>query len=193
MDKPVASRIQTLEQHYGWNELEAMYSKAKSPKRVAPEWKPRKKRVARAKVTINPNKARVESAPIERTFEYDPETGKISRVGLDVAVEMMDTHGYLYVRYGRVAVASHRLGWLLTTGEWPDGRIKWINGVVTDNRWENLRVGANMDKRYQAQVMINGRRVSLGYYETPIERDMVAMHYKLTGEKPIKRTLQTPQ
>lgn len=47
--------------------------------------------------------------------------------------------GHLTGRYGGKTYLSHRVIWLIMTGEWPDGCIDHINGDPSDNRWQNLR------------------------------------------------------
>jgi hypothetical protein len=120
-----------------------------------------------------------EDLSIEETFEYDPLMGKISRKGRLFDIMQVDPRGYAYVRYGTESLSASRLAWYLTYGEWPKGRLKWINGDTQDNRLANLRLGSMPTKRYQAQVMRNGVRVSLGYYETTHERDAAVLNYKL--------------
>ena len=120
-----------------------------------------------------------EELPIDQTFRYDPLTGRITRRALNIAVERVDPRGYVYVRYSTEAVSAARLAWMLIYGEWPKGRVKWINGDTQDNRLVNLRVGYNPIKRYQAQVMRDGVRVSLGYFETKHDRDAAVMNYRL--------------
>jgi hypothetical protein len=42
-------------------------------------------------------------------------------------------------------IRAHRVIWAMQTGVWPDGPIDHINGVRTDNRWENLRLVCNFE------------------------------------------------
>lgn len=48
--------------------------------------------------------------------------------------------GYVRVGFKRKMVFAHRIVWLLTHGDWPQGEIDHINGQRDDNRPENLRV-----------------------------------------------------
>lgn len=93
----------------------------------------------------------------------------------------LDGHGYL----------AHRLAWLMTKGEWPQGQIDHINRTRSDNRWENLRCctqpqnSANSKarstnktgfkgvyyhkagKRYAASICHQGTNFYLGLFDTP--------------------------
>ena len=45
------------------------------------------------------------------------------------SITMLDRQGYL----------THRLAWLLHTGDWPKQTIDHINGTKNDDRWINMR------------------------------------------------------
>lgn len=40
---------------------------------------------------------------------------------------------------------AHRLIWAIQTGAWPKAEIDHINGVGTDNRWQNLREASRVE------------------------------------------------
>ena len=88
--------------------------------------------------------------------------------------------------------AEHRVAWLLSYGHWPEMGIDHANRDKADNRLVNLRLAThaeNMrnaghkgsksgyrgvkycpnDRRWIARMQHDGKRVSLGYYDTAEE------------------------
>ena len=105
-----------------------------------------------------------------------------------------DKEGYLYIKINSRNYRCNRLAWFYIYGIWPKGVIDHINHIVTDNRIENLRdvsfsgnsqnqnkahadsshgyfgVRYNpIKKRWQARIQTNGKRISLGGFDTPQE------------------------
>jgi hypothetical protein len=81
-----------------------------------------------------------------RALSYNPATGvftwKISpaknvRAGA-IAGSRNDSRGYRYVRVCGEEVTTARLAWFYMKGEWPDRRIRFVNGDPRDERFENL-------------------------------------------------------
>lgn len=79
-------------------------------------------------------------------LRYDPETGIITwivtrgshiRSGCEAGCQRRD--GYRLIRVDGHLYLSHRIAWLLKTGEVPPPEIDHINGEPRDNRWVNLR------------------------------------------------------
>lgn len=131
-------------------------------------------------------------------FEYDDRTGllrwKIDRGGRGRkgrAVGTLHRDGYLQVKIGGKQYLLHRVIWLWYYGFWPMDQIDHVNGCRSDNRLVNLRQCTNASNqharpyasalkfprgvrvqhsgRFQAQIQVAGRKISLGTYDTPEE------------------------
>lgn len=103
--------------------------------------------------------------------------------------------GYIQIHIKNKLYKAHRLAWLWMTGKWPTDEIDHKNGIKDDNRWKNLREcnrkqncqnraincnnktgymgvfikARNTIKKYAAEIRINKKKVSLGYFKTPEE------------------------
>lgn len=101
--------------------------------------------------------------------------------------------GYVLVRIFGNRYQSHRLIWLMETGDWPIGEIDHINGIRSDNRMANLRdvsrsqnhrnqklsvkntsgfMGVSLCKnsgKWRAYTRSHGRARHIGYYSTAAE------------------------
>ena len=83
---------------------------------------------------------------IKVAFSYNPETGvltnKISRgprakIGMRAGYKKK---GYLYVTFRGRSFSVHRMAYAIMNGEFPSEEVDHINGIKSDNRWENLRL-----------------------------------------------------
>lgn len=134
---------------------------------------------------------------LREVFHYCPETGVFTRIKKTAEVceigdkpGYLDEKGYLRVRIAGKLVTLHRLAWLYMTGAWPVETIDHINGIRSDNRWENLRAatwaeqcqniktprantsgfaGVSFHKvhnKWRAYIHVNRKQHSLGYYHS---------------------------
>lgn len=143
------------------------------------------------------------TVPIERLHElltYDQNTGRLTwnldrngRVKAGDVAGGLDKHGYVDICIDRKKYGGHRVAWALHTGTWPLGDIDHINGVVGDNRIENLRdvpraenlqnqrrahrdsrsgilgVYLMADGRFTSRITKNYKRYELGDFATAAE------------------------
>jgi hypothetical protein len=109
----------------------------------------------------------------------------------DVAGSVNDS-GYLLIGVEGFQYRAHRLAWLYMTGFWPVELIDHINHNRKDNRFKNLREAtriennhntvkrrkdskhcefkgvewSNRDKKWFSRIMVNKKRIMLGYFKT---------------------------
>jgi hypothetical protein len=83
---------------------------------------------------------------LSELLDYNPEDGEVrwkKRVSLQAVPGQLAgtiSNGYREVKvYGKL-YKCHRIAWLLTHGEWPDGEIDHIDHNKSNNRVENLRL-----------------------------------------------------
>lgn len=75
---------------------------------------------------------------LREAFDYDRETGVITRKSNGKPFGSVNSRGYLIGLAGGTTVAAHRLAFALVEGRWPVG-VDHVNRIKTDNRWGNLR------------------------------------------------------
>lgn len=123
---------------------------------------------------------------------YDPATGHFSWLGtgrgrkIGQAAGNLTNRGYVHIAFNGVRYAAHRLAWLFSYGEWPNGQIDHVNRDKADNRISNLRVASPSDNqhnklapsnnmsglkgirfkknRWEASCMVRGKRKYLGRF-----------------------------
>ena len=126
------------------------------------------------------------------------------KVGSRAGSVVRDRRGrsYTHIKIHGQSYLAHRLAFLYMKGYWPH-EIDHENGNGLNNHWLNLRecthsqnvanqgprkdnklgikgVSLYKNGRYQAQININGKRIHLGYYDTP---EAAARAYKKAAEK----------
>lgn len=142
---------------------------------------------------------------LKELLHYDPETGSFTWLVQKFRGDKGATagcnigHGYWKIGIDRKRYYAHHLAWLYMTGEWPVGVIDHRDGDALNNRWANLRLAdkslnaANMrtpksntsgrkgvtwlrrEKKWLAQIKVNGRRRALGYFD---DKDEAAAAYE---------------
>lgn len=134
---------------------------------------------------------------INSILRYEPTLGKIywrfSRGPNIIGKEAGTLHpsGYRYVRINGKDYRTHRLIWLLETGNWPEYGIDHINRIKDDNRFCNLRdipqslntqnKGIREDNKtgfagvikvrnkFGTKVTVNGKQICLGLFDSAEE------------------------
>lgn len=143
-----------------------------------------------------PQKDDISISRLHELLDYNDETGaliwksnitKRNRIGSKAGCEK--SCGYVRIQINGSLYQAHRIAWALHFGEWPKSSIDHINCIRNDNRICNLRDATHhqnmMNSRirshnkcgfkgvyksrnkYRAQISFFGKRVLLGYFETP--------------------------
>lgn len=134
-------------------------------------------------------------------LDYDQETGALTwrkacgcqKIGAVAGQIRRD--GYTRVVIAGAGYQAHRLAWLWMTEAWPSAQIDHIDGVRSNNRWQNLReatqaennqnmrvatvrnrssrlLGVTKHKKtgkWQASIKLHGRSHYLGLFAQPDE------------------------
>lgn len=126
-------------------------------------------------------------ARLKEVLNYDPETGRISRIERPNDVIERLCKGYLNICLDGKQYRSHRIAWLYMTGQVPVGDMDHINGIRDDNRFCNLRLATRSQNiantkmrtnscgakgvythgdRFRAYIMFRKKCIYLGIYDT---------------------------
>lgn len=123
-------------------------------------------------------------------------TWRVSRgnVKAGSVAKSRNPNGYVEIKIDRRTYKAHRLAWFYMYGNIPNNlQIDHKNGVRNDNRLGNLRlatqvqqsqnvttrndntsgyIGVNWHKhthKWVARIQVEGKRIAIGYYDTPEE------------------------
>ena len=123
-------------------------------------------------------------ARLKELFDYSADTGQFTR---NVAVKgfksgslagSVDSNGYIKVRVDGGRYMAHRLAYLWMTGAIPDTEVDHINGIKSDNRWNNLRESDHSTNNCNRQVQANSstgiKGLTLrknGKFQASVQRD----------------------
>lgn len=110
-----------------------------------------------------------------------------------LAGSLSKSRGYICIGINKRPYMAHRLAWLYVHGEWPREYIDHIDGDRANNRLSNLREATHVENqqnrkicrtntsglkgiafdrnrgKWTAQITVNGKRVSLGRFNDPME------------------------
>lgn len=118
----------------------------------------------------------LEFIPLDRAqalISYDPATGDFSWLpgrrgrcwGGTIAGTTND-RGYRIIYLDGRRYYAHRLAWLFTYGEWPNGEIDHINRDTGDNRSVNLRLASRSQNMANTTMYRNNKSGLKGAYLT---------------------------
>ena len=146
------------------------------------------------------NRSELTPELLREHLHYDPSTGAFTWLLPHKNIKVGDVAGHLgkgkqggYIHIGlfKTVYGAHRLAWLYTYGEWPNGVIDHIDRSRANNRITNLRdatrtinarnlagayststskiLGVYYDKRYShwlANISVNKKRKYLGAFNS---------------------------
>ena len=107
----------------------------------------------------------ITSSEAKKILDYDPCTGILywkSRNGRIAGYK--SSQQYISLNINRVRYAAHRIAWLIQTGDFPKNEIDHINGIRSDNRWENLREANRKQNCENRAVQKNNTSGYVGVY-----------------------------
>lgn len=152
---------------------------------------------------------------LRSTFEYH-EDGYLIRKknGKPCGMHANHNKGYARVNVGGRKLYAHRIIFAIMTGKMPEGEVDHLNGDRADNRIENLREVSSSEnshnykmprtnssgftgvhyhaplRKWCARIMVNKRRISLGYFEDFEEavqaRKMAKIRYHPSSPEAVK-------
>ncbi len=113
---------------------------------------------------------------LRRRFRYSPTTGVFRRYWSYTkrwkVVGSVGSHGYVQFKINSKMYLAHRLAWFYMKGEWPlrlaSQSQQAQNGPVRRCGLKGVCYHIGFD-RWQAEIMLNGKRKYLGMFDTEEE------------------------
>lgn len=154
----------------------------------------------------------IDQRSLKKILSYDEKTGvftwiiKRQNVVVGRVAGHKDSLGYERITISGKIYLAHRLAWLYVHGHMPEKEIDHINRIRNDNRIANLREATSQlnslntgmyknntsgskgvyfnkrAKKWQAQILIDGKREHLGLYDDVKRADIafrIANHFRL--------------
>jgi len=145
---------------------------------------------------------------LKELVSYDPETGIFTciktrcRTKKGNIIGTIDSKGYVKAGILGKVYFCHRLAFLYMEGYFPEQTVDHINGIRTDNRWENLRhvsrkcnsqnkklssnnssgfYGVSYNKRtnrWCSYIQLEGKQTIIGYFKSPVEAAVARVKYE---------------
>ena len=135
---------------------------------------------------------------IKEYLQYNEETGELIWIKTPSnAVKVGDVAGNINpdgrkrIQFFNKLYYSNKLTWLLKTGRYPDEMVDHKDNNPSNDKFDNLRLANNQTNhqnqrlrsdsktgykgvskaknRFQARIVVNGKRLNLGCYSSPIE------------------------
>jgi hypothetical protein len=117
---------------------------------------------------------------ILKNIKYDPETGiftklhKRGRPTKDNVAGMLSSGGYVRIGINGEQWLAHRIAWIIHTGKNTELQIDHINGVRHDNRIVNLREASAVTQSRNKRLLCNNQSGIMGVYMHPVNKRWVA-------------------
>ena len=130
-----------------------------------------------------------QQAELKAVFEYDPETGILTRDGKKVGCKGNGC-GYT-VKYNYVLYRAARIIWCLQTGEDPgEMYVDHINRDPYDNRWENLRLVTQLQNQRNRTTEGNIEITMVGNYRARVCKTTKVFENFWLAEEWVEKTKQ---